>query len=64
MDDISTVLAERNATHGSFASNTLLSQHMKALFRSAPGWSGMTDLQREAGRLHCVENVSYSQRSK
>jgi hypothetical protein len=45
---IEALLVERNATHGSFADNALLSQHLKALFPSSPGWRAMTDQQREA----------------
>jgi hypothetical protein len=46
------LLAERGKTHGRFATNAQLSQHLKDLFRSAPGWPAMSDVQREA--LDCI----------
>jgi Domain of unknown function (DUF6378) len=42
------LLADRGRTHGSFASNAQLSQHMKELFRSSPNWSALTDTHKEA----------------
>jgi hypothetical protein len=45
---IEALLAERQTTHGDFATNALYSQHLKALMHSSPGWASMTDVQREA----------------
>jgi hypothetical protein len=48
MESIEGLLADRGKTHGSFATNAQLSQHMKALLRSSPNWSVLSDTQREA----------------
>jgi hypothetical protein len=38
----------RQATHGNFADNAHIAQALKLVFRSAPNWSALTDVQREA----------------
>jgi Domain of unknown function (DUF6378) len=48
MAELEELLQERGRTHGSFATNALLSQHMKMLFRSAPGWNGLSDIHKES----------------
>jgi hypothetical protein len=45
---IEALLAERQTTHGSFATNARLSQAFKALMHSSPGWASMTDVQKES----------------
>jgi hypothetical protein len=42
------LLSERHTTHGSFRQNACVAQQLKAVFRSAPGWSGLDDRQRES----------------
>jgi Domain of unknown function (DUF6378) len=49
---IEAILTERRQTHGSFDQNAGLSQGLKALMRSSPGWPTMSDVQREA--LDCI----------
>ena len=42
------VLAEREATHGNFATTALIAQRFKDVSKSTPNWSGnLTDVQRE-----------------
>lgn len=38
----------RHKTHGSFAENAEVSQHIKDLLRSRPGYSKLTNVQRES----------------
>jgi hypothetical protein len=38
----------RQTTHGNFADNARIAQALKLVFRSAPNWSALTDVQREA----------------
>lgn len=42
-----TLLATRQVTHGDFHDNAVLSQMMKRIFRTAPGWEKLTDVERE-----------------
>jgi hypothetical protein len=46
---ISILLDCRQRTHGRFADNANLAQSLKRIFRSAPNWSSLTDVQREGG---------------
>lgn len=48
MSDINTILAEREKTHGSFATHAQLSQRLSDLMREAPGWAALGADQREA----------------
>ena len=42
------VLAEREATHGNFATTALIAQRFKDVSKNTPNWSGnLTDVQRE-----------------
>ena len=42
------VLAEREATHGSFAATALIAQRFKDVSKNTPNWNGnLTDVQRE-----------------
>ena len=38
----------RQATHGDFADNAHIAQALKLVFRSAPNWPALTEVQREA----------------
>lgn len=42
------LLAERQTTHGNFAANAAISQMLKRVYRSAPSWEGLTDIERES----------------
>ncbi len=42
------LLGERGATHGEFADNARIGQHLRAYYRTQPGWLRLTDVQREA----------------
>jgi len=42
------LLIERGKTHGSFEDNAIISQSIKRMLRAAPGWEGLTDIEREA----------------
>jgi hypothetical protein len=46
--EIKALLDCRQATHGNFADNARLAQALKLVFRSAPSWPALTDVQREA----------------
>ena len=42
------LLSERQSTHGNFEDNAIISQALKNMFRSGPGWKSLTDIEREA----------------
>lgn len=42
------LLDERNSTHGSFIVNGRVSQALKEVFRSEPGWDQLDIIHREA----------------
>lgn len=42
------LLVERNKTHGSFELNGQISQATKSLWRASPGWTALTEAQKEA----------------
>jgi len=42
------LLNERQQTHGNFEDNATISQSIKILFRSVPGWSSLSDIERES----------------
>jgi hypothetical protein len=42
------LLEERQVTHGSFEDNAIISQAMKASFRSCPGWNRLKDIEKES----------------
>ncbi len=42
------LLADRQTTHGSFEDNARISQGLKEWMRGSPGWSKLTDVEREA----------------
>ena len=42
------LLDEREKTHGSFAHNSRIGQHLRKYFREQPGWGRMDDRGREA----------------
>ena len=46
--EIKALLECRKSTHGNFADNARIAQALKLVFRSAPNWSALTDVQREA----------------
>ena len=46
------LLVERNKTHGDFSMNARYSQDLKRLMHSAPCWSGLHDVHKEA--LHMI----------
>lgn len=47
-DTTQALLNERGKTHGSFASNAYISQHLKQFYRSQPGYGNLNAEQREA----------------
>ena len=49
--EIKALLECRQATHGNFADNARIAQALKLVFRSAPNWSALTDVQREAHEM-------------
>ncbi len=42
------LLIDRHSTHGSFEDNARISQGLKEWMRGGPGWSKLTDVEREA----------------
>jgi hypothetical protein len=42
------LLEERQVTHGSFEDNAIISQALKASFRSCPGWNKLKDIEKES----------------
>lgn len=46
--DIKELLNERDSTHGSFIVNSRVSQKLKDVFRSEPGWEKLDIIHREA----------------
>jgi hypothetical protein len=48
MEALDQLLNARGAVHGSFQENARISQALKQICHSAPGWSGMGDREREA----------------
>lgn len=42
------LLETRQTTHGNFEDNAIISQSIKDMFRSAPGWKRLTDIERES----------------
>lgn len=42
------LLAERQTTHGNFEDNALISQAIKDLLRSGPGWLRLSAIERES----------------
>ena len=42
------LLTEREKTHGDFGEVAVIAQKLKTIFRSAPNWEGLDDMQREA----------------
>jgi len=42
------LLQVRETTHGDFSENARLSQAIKEILRSSPGWSHIVDVEREA----------------
>jgi hypothetical protein len=45
--DISSTLAERHQTHGSFVENARIAQHLREFYRSCPGWYSLSEVQKE-----------------
>jgi hypothetical protein len=42
------LLDERGRTHGQFADNARVGQHLRAYWRAQPSWASMPEIQREA----------------
>ncbi len=42
------LLETREQTHGNFTDNAIISQTLKRIFRAAPGWSSLSDIECEA----------------
>lgn len=42
------LLEIRQQTHGNFADNARVSQHLKEVFRAQPGWNSLSDIERES----------------
>ena len=53
MNDVSSTLASRADTHGSFIENGKLMQDLKDKCRDAPNWYKLTPHQREAVDMIC-----------
>ena len=47
--------AERQKTHGNFAENALISQNLKNVFHSLPGWQNLNNEQKEAVEMMCMK---------
>lgn len=45
--DVKNLLAAREKTHGNFDSNARISQNLKTLFRSEPGWNNLNSREQE-----------------
>ena len=45
---IEDILQERNTTHGSFSENADISQTLKCVMRSKPGYAMLSSVQRES----------------
>lgn len=45
---IETLLAERATTHGDYGEHAAITQGLKTLMRTPPGWERLTDCEREA----------------
>jgi len=45
---LANLLTDRQSTHGSFEDNARISQGLKEWMRGSPGWSKLTDVEREA----------------
>lgn len=46
--EVKEILQERGGTHGSFASNAYIAQHLKEFFRKQPRWGNLSLEHREA----------------
>lgn len=49
------ILETRNTTHGDFHENARVSQTLKDVLRSSPGWGKLTDIEREAMDMICLK---------
>ncbi len=45
--DIDNLLAVRARTHGDYADHAAVTQQVKAVFHTHPGWARLSDIQRE-----------------
>ena len=48
MTETAELLNERHKTHGSFADNARVAQHLRAFWREQPTWASASEQQREA----------------
>lgn len=48
MMEVKQLIDERQSTHGDYTDNAKVSQAIKAILREQPGWSTMTNRQRES----------------
>src|SRR5258708_34547397 len=46
--EVKALLTDRHSTHGLFEDNARISQGLKEWMRGSPGWSKLTDVEREA----------------
>jgi len=47
VDTIANILAERQKTHGDYSEHARITQELKSVLRSSPGWDKLTDCQKE-----------------
>lgn len=55
MQHPTTILNEREITHGSFETNARISTHLKRIIRSSPSYQKMTPIQQESLDLICTK---------
>lgn len=58
-DATTALLAERGSTHGSFTDNAEIAQAIKEIFRNAPNWPRLSDVQREGLDLKATKLSRY-----
>jgi len=56
-NDTDTLLSERARTHGDYAMVAAISQQLKDILRSSPGWSRLNDVQRESLDMEASKNA-------
>ena len=50
--DIDALLAERGNTHGDYVEHAAITQQLKDIMRSTPGWARLSDIMRETLEMH------------
>jgi hypothetical protein len=50
--NIDALLAERGNTHGDYAEHAAITQALKDIMRSTPGWTRLNDIMKETLEMH------------